>query len=319
MKTSMYLSASALMIFCLLFFSASIQAQPTIVEDFKDSVDGFDLPWTNPVMTLGSGTPTFTSNGEIGTFFIDSSPWAAAVTQTAATYEWNPANQRYAQIMVPDLVFGERSKVFVFTSANGYAVPYLLHNEWFEIPGQGPRPQTFDVNAVLPTSDPQYVLFRLELIDQPYGEPTRFAVDWFKAGMPESASPAPGVCGFVGPASGAESVNPPTFEWTAPAGYAGNTYTLTYGKQPADPSVPVFSDDTTVTILDGVTGTSYTPSEPLSAGTWFWTVSATSAGGLSGPFLEAAAPIGDSRDPLSRVYYTFTVTTTAVDEWGEYH
>jgi hypothetical protein len=287
------------------------------VEDFKDAGDGFDQGWAAPAITLGDGTPTWTSDGEIGRLeIVGSDPWAAAVVQTA-TFGWDTTNNQYVQIMVPNLPSGERTKVYAFSSANGFGVPYLLHSEYFAIPGQGPRPQSFDVSTLLPAGA-QDMLIRLEIIDQPYGDPPVFEVDWIKAGMPASASPVPGLCGFVGPASGAEAANPPTFEWTAPTGFTGDTYTLIYGMEPASATTPVFSDDTTVTLLDGVTGTSYTPPAPLAEGNWFWTVSATNSGGMSGPFMEAGAPIGDVRDPLSRQYYWFSVVATPVEDWGDY-
>lgn len=293
--------------------SLSVRAGAQIyIEDFKNATTGFDQVWAAPATAVGTGPTTFTSNREIGKLVCTGSESVlAGVVQTNSdnVVPWDRTKQKYVQVMIPNLVFGDRAQFFVFSDANAFAGA-LLHDQWTEIPGQGPRPQTFDVNAALPaTPDIQHILFRFVIINEGYGPAgsAEMNIDWIKAGMSPSAAAAPGKPVFAGPVDGAETNNPPTLTWTAPAGFSGNTYTVTLSQD------PLFSDATTQTVLDGVTGTSYTPPAPLKGGKWYWTVSATNSDKMSGEFMEKdLATGGDARNPAAHQFFAFTVKEVPV-------
>jgi len=301
---------------CALFVLALGARAEVVVEDFKDPNTGFDLSWTEPASN-NLEEFSFTSNGEIGklAFTANGQIGNWGLSQFAAGVPWDPATQKYAQIMVPYLGFGHGARVSCFLG--GDATELFPHDIWLEQPGQGPRPQTFDIGALVSGSEPTTIIFRLEVLDYEWGQPgdAIFAVDWLKVGIDASAAPEPGTPGFVGPADGASlSENPPTMSWSAPDGFTNNLYTVTYSQD------PYFMDETTVTVLDGVTGTSYTPPAPLAEGTWYWMVSATNAGRMSGPFLEKGiVPDGDARDPKTHLHYSFKIVgVNAVRDWSLY-
>ncbi len=288
-------------------------AQSIWVEDFKDPVSGFDQRWAAlPSETAGRPVARWESNGEVALLRSDGEPRSAARVSSAEPISWDPAVNRCLQVMVSSVDHGERLMVYV-TSSAGRNEPHLLHDDRREIPGHGLWPQTFDVSSVLPPGI-QEVSFVVEVLEEGAGDLPPgggMRIDWMKAGMPAAAEApaAPLPPKLAGPPDGLPAANPPTLEWSAPAGFEGNTYTVSYSRDPR------FSDSTTVTILDGVAGTSYTPAGPLEGGTWYWTASATGRGRLSGPFLEKPAPADAKEAPLgppTRGSPSFQVSPPAV-------
>jgi len=72
----------------------------------------------------------------------------------------------------------------------------------------------------------------------------------------------------------------PTFDWDPVTGAAG--YVLLYSPEKC------FPESQTIRV-EGITGTSFQPDEPLSTGRWYWTVSAVDGAGLLGEYSD---PIG---------------------------
>jgi len=278
--------------------------QPTWVEDFKNPVGGFDRRW-KVVKPAGSTTQVeFESTGETARLCVRGSPNAYASVVTSDWIDWDTRSNRWLQIQVPNLEFGERTKVLVHSSmgAGGWA---LLHDEWGAIPGQGPQPQTMDVNAAIPAGS-QQILLMFEIVDNVWGDPPEGAevnLDWIKAGMPgHSILPADAPKPTM-PIEGETVGNLPMLGWSAPAGYGANRYSVSLSRD------PLFSDASTLTALDSVFGTRFQVRTKLSPGRWYWKVSATGAEGLSGPFSALTGdPAFDPRDPRSRRHSSFVVS-----------
>jgi hypothetical protein len=192
----------------------------------------------------------FESTGETARLCVRGSPNAYASVVTSDWIDWDTRSNRWLQIQVPNLEFGERTKVLVHSSmgAGGWA---LLHDEWGAIPGQGPQPQTMDVNAAIPAGS-QQILLMFEIVDNVWGDPPEGAevnLDWIKAGMPgHSILPADAPKPTM-PIEGETVGNLPMLGWSAPAGYGANRYSVSLSRD------PLFSDASTLTALDSVFGT----------------------------------------------------------------
>lgn len=286
-----------------ILLTGAMMAQPTWVEDFKNPIGGFDHGWIVAQPSGSTSQVELQSNGEIGRLKIQGELNAYASITTSQWIDWNTQSNRWIQILVPNLEFGERIKVLAHSSKaiGGWAI---LHDEWLEIPGQGPQPQTIDVNASIPTGT-QQILLMIEIVDNIWGDPPNGAevhIDWIKAGMPGEAAMPEDAPVPTTPIEG-ETVNGyPVLGWRPPNGFQGNRYSISLSQD------PLFSGTSTITLLDRVIGTNVSLSSKLSAGRWYWKVSATGVGGLSGPFSRAASdPAFDPRDPRSRRYPSFIV------------
>jgi hypothetical protein len=248
----------------------------------------------------------FDSTGETGRLRVEGGTDAYASVVTTDWIDWDTQSNRWLQIQVPNLEFGERIKVLGYSS-KGSGSWKLLHDEWNSIPGQGSQPQTIDVNAVIPPGS-QQILLMLEVVDNVWGDPPGGAevhMDWIKAGMTGDSgapreAPVP-----TAPADGETVGDLPLLRWDPPNGFEGNRYSLSLSRD------PLFSDSSTRTALDSVLGTQFAVRTRLSPGKWYWKVSATGPNGMSGPFSAMASdPAFDPRDPRARRFHSFVVAET---------
>lgn len=287
----------------LAFFSIRTAGQPIWVEDFNHPIRGFNHEWT---VSAPSGSPDdldLSSNGETARLKIGTTPNAYASILTKNWIDWDTRSNRWVQISVPNLEFGERIKVLAHSSKEGGSWR-ILHDEWAEIPGQGAQPQTLDLNAAIPPGS-QQVLLMIELVDNIWGDPPAGAqvhIDWIKAGMPPTAAAPSQPPQPEKPIEGETVGNYPSLAWRPPTGFEKNLYSLTLSLD------PLFSDSSTITLRDQVVGTNLTLTTRLQPGRWYWKVSATGTGGLSGPFSTLSPdPAFDPRDPRSRRHSSFVV------------
>lgn len=244
--------------------------------------------------STGAATASGFLNFTTGATPVGNDPYLSSNDETL-----NLTNVPCLQVCIPFLTFGDRNRFYAKTSAGAWT---LLHDEWYDVPGQNSGlVSTYNLATKLGVSGLQEILFRDELIKDQWSTPGQTAQTnflWIKTckAVPTVLAPT-----CSSPANGATVTSNPVLKWTAPTGFTNNLYSILISKSPN------FNDSTTVILRDCVVGTSYQIAPPkLSSGTWYWTVSATEAGGGSGPFY--ARSLGaDPRDPGQRSWMSFVV------------
>ncbi len=291
-------------------------------EDFKDGGARFGAQY----FQQGDGLATITfSNDTMEVSGRNTLAWSSYGIEYPAegAITWDTTKNRYLQVWVP--YTGDSDHPTVQFSVDGGAwTPY-----WPEIAGltdqeNNTRPNVIDVNYEAELGQGIYQLrFRFLTYTDPYAwiEADQYEIeaswDWIRAGMAPNAQTSVGTCGFVGPADGQMTSNPPTLQWSAPAGGAAK-YIVSYSQDPH------FRGPTTVTVHD-VMSTSYTPPAGLDGGTWYWTVMAVNSDNIAGYCLpKGLDPNGlsggtDWRAPYDYVFYSFTVPgVNAAGNWSIY-
>ena len=125
-------------------------------------------------------------------------------------------------------------------------------------------------------------------------------MDWVRAGMAPSAQTSVGACSFVGPTDNTSTLNPPTLQWRAPAGFGSGSYSVSYSQD------PYFRGPSTVTVHD-VSTTNYTPPTFLATGTWYWTVMAVNSGRVTGNALYKAFSAPNQAEAKNYIFYSFNI------------
>ncbi|OPZ09622.1 MAG: hypothetical protein BWZ08_00280 [candidate division BRC1 bacterium ADurb.BinA292] len=261
-----------------LWASASASANPVWIEDFKQDPFGMDHKWKQPQIAMGGGVAEFRSDGEVGRLLFRPDKSFRTTVELAHDIAWNPAENRYIQLRVSRLSPEARLKLYVMSDADARRPQRVLNfrNQESVLP---PTVLTVDLHDQL-SPETRSIGLMLELDrDNRQQVPGQVEVyiDWIKAGMSGDAE-VPGTPRIAVSSEQGEAGAARRLEWTAPADYAGDLYTLSLSRD------PLFAGACT-TLLDTVSGTSYTLPDDLPPGKWYWTVSATAADGRTGEFL----------------------------------
>lgn len=304
----------------LLALAISGTAAPLFFEDFKDSGGNFATAYIGAYAEDDTVKNMAVTQNYTGDLMVINATNTHLFNQIFIDYPktgsltWDTTKNKYLQAWIPWTSYGVEFSLYMSLD-NGATWTKGIYGDNF----YGQRidnwdggnclvPLLVDVNSLYAIPDGTHqVRFRFwtSYVNGTVAEELGVAIDWIKAGMSPAAdvtiNSSAAACGFVGPTDGTMTSNPPTLDWSAPAGLSGLNYIVSYSQDPH------FRGATTVTV-HGVTATSYTPAAPLADGLWYWTVIPVTSDDIAGRNMNNGLLDGAAWwDPWAVVYRSFEV------------